>query len=80
MKTTVDISDALLREARRMAHEEGVTLRSLIEEGLRTVLAQRGRRDRYMLPDRSVGGDGLQPTARGASWDEIRAMAYGERP
>lgn len=80
MKTTVDISDSLLREARRIAREEGVTLRSLIEEGLRAVLAQRARTDRYVLPDRSVGGGGLQPSARGASWDEIRAMAYGELP
>ncbi|MFL6054246.1 MAG: type II toxin-antitoxin system VapB family antitoxin [Actinoallomurus sp.] len=79
MKTTVDISDELLREARRMAHEEGTTLKSLIEEGLRAVLARREEGRRYVLPDASVGGEGLQPEAQGASWAELRAMAYGDR-
>lgn len=79
MKTTVDISDDLLREARRVAHEEGTTLKSMIEEGLRAVLTRRGREDGYALPDASVSGDGLQPEARTASWADLRAMAYGDR-
>jgi hypothetical protein len=79
MKTTVEISDSLLREARQVAREQGVTLRSLIEEGLRSVLGERSRAKRYTLPDRSVDGEGLQPSVRGAGWEEIRALAYGER-
>lgn len=79
MKTTVDISDGLLREARRAARDDGTTLRSLIEEGLRAVLARRVTGDRYVLPDVAVDGDGLRPEARGASWEEIRALAYEER-
>jgi hypothetical protein len=39
MKTTVEIPDALLDEARRMAAREGVPVRALIEEGLRAVVA-----------------------------------------
>ena len=38
MKTTVEISDALLKEARRVAARRNVTLRTLIEEGLRQVV------------------------------------------
>ena len=34
MKTTVAISDPLLREARELAAREGVTLRTLVERGL----------------------------------------------
>ncbi|MEV5711127.1 type II toxin-antitoxin system VapB family antitoxin [Actinoallomurus sp. NPDC052274] len=79
MKTTVDISDDLLREARRVAREEGVTLKSMIEEGLRAVLARREEGQRYVLPDASVRGEGLQPEVRTASWAELRAMAYGDR-
>ncbi|MCW2944854.1 MAG: hypothetical protein JWR24_1571 [Actinoallomurus sp.] len=79
MKTTVNISDGLLREARRTAHDEGTTLKSLIEEGLRAVLERRSQADRYVLPDATVDGEGLRPEARGASWEELRALAYGER-
>ncbi len=38
MTTTVEISDPLLREARELAAREGVTLRALIERGLRHVV------------------------------------------
>jgi hypothetical protein len=34
MKTTIEISDALLSEARRLAEKQGTTMRRLVEEGL----------------------------------------------
>jgi hypothetical protein len=40
MRTTVRVSDDLLRKARKKAAEEGRTLTSPVEEGLRTVLAE----------------------------------------
>lgn len=79
MKTTVDIADALLREARALARREGTTLKALIEEGLRAVLARRSGTASFHLADASVGGEGLQPGVSLASWDEIRALAYGDR-
>jgi len=41
MKTTVDIDDALLEEAKRLAARARTTLRALIEEGLRRVVNER---------------------------------------
>ncbi|WP_206641200.1 type II toxin-antitoxin system VapB family antitoxin [Nonomuraea polychroma] len=79
MKTTVDISDSLLNEARQVARAEGTTLRAMIEEGLRVVLSRRAQNARFILPDASVGGEGLQREVRGASWEDIRALAYGDR-
>ncbi len=38
MKTTIDIADPLLREARKLANREGTTLRALVEQGLRHVI------------------------------------------
>lgn len=76
MKTTVEIADSLLAEARRVAHEDGTTLRSLIEEGLRRVIAERSQRAPYVMPDRSVGGNGLTPEFRDAIWEQIRDAIY----
>lgn len=39
MRTTVDVNDVLLRQAKRRAAEDGITLRTLIEEALRLRLA-----------------------------------------
>jgi predicted transcriptional regulator len=44
MKTTVEISDALLEETKKIAAREDVTVRTLIEQGLRQVVAQRKQR------------------------------------
>jgi hypothetical protein len=79
MKTTVEIPDALLEEARKVAARQRTTLRVLIIEGLRRVTAERKRAGTFRLRDASVGGDGLQPDLAGAPWERIRGMAYEER-
>jgi hypothetical protein len=44
MKTTLDIADELLVRAKQLASERSVTLRSLVEAGLRSVLDEAARR------------------------------------
>ncbi len=79
MKTTIDITDALLEDARRIAAREKTTVRALVEEGLRRVVAERARPGTFRLRDASVGGNGLQPDVADASWDRIRDLAYEGR-
>ena len=79
MKTTVDISDSLLGEARRVAAREGVTLRTLIERGLYAVIRERQSKPLFRLRRASVGGNGLQPEFRGAGWKDIRDATYRGR-
>jgi putative antitoxin of VapBC-like toxin-antitoxin system len=79
MKTTIELSDAALDEARRVAAREGTSLRALIEEGLRRVLAERRRRPGFRLRRVTFGGEGLAPEFSGESWPAIRDSIYRER-
>jgi hypothetical protein len=79
MKTTVEIAPALLGEAKKIAAHEGTTVRNLIEQGLRRVIAERSQRSRFELRKATFNGEGLSEEARAAGWDAVRASAYGER-
>jgi hypothetical protein len=80
MKTTVEIADPLLREAKREAQQSGVTLRDLIELGLRKVLDERRANIKpFKLRDGRVHGGGLQPGIRPGDWPQMRALIYGSR-
>ena len=79
MKTTLDIPDPLLREARRLALRERTTLRALVEQGLRKVIADRKASPPFRLRKASVKGQGLAPELRNADWDTIRDLAYEGR-
>jgi hypothetical protein len=60
MRTTVRLSEGLLREAKAEASRRGETVTALIERGLRLVLAsasKTGRRPRIILPvSKQTGG------------------------
>ena len=79
MKTTVDIADAVLEEAKATASREGTTVRALIEEGLRRVLEERAERSEFRLRRKTFAGNGLQPTVRDGSWERVRDLIYEER-
>lgn len=50
MKTTIEISDAIFEAAKSLAAADGVTLRSLVEEGLRRVLIERAAGTGFEMP------------------------------
>ena len=79
MKTTVEIPDSLLEEAKRVAARQDTTLRVLIIEGLRRVITERKRAAAFRLRKATFRGKGLQPDVAGASWERIREMAYEKR-
>ena len=79
MKTTIDIADALLDDAKQLASREGTTLRELVEDGLRRVLESRRGRKAFRLRDASVTGKGPQPGIDLGSWERIRDLAYEGR-
>jgi hypothetical protein len=80
MKTTLEIHDPLLNQVRKIAARDGETLRSLVEQGLRKVVAERTAKAKpFQLRDGSVGTPGA-PFAYGElSWEEKRALMYEGR-
>lgn len=71
MKTTVDISDPLLRRAKRLAAQRGTTLKVIIEGALRDALAKVPAEPVAPIKTHVVHGAGLQP---GLSWDDFGAI------
>jgi hypothetical protein len=79
MKSTFEISDALLARAKRHAQKLGKPLRAVVEEGLRRVLEDETPRKGYELPDRAVGRAGAQNPLEQLSWQDLRDEIYGGR-
>jgi hypothetical protein len=79
VKSTFDISDALLARAKRHARKVGKPVRELVEEGLRRVLEDASKESRYELPDCAVGKPGDPNPLEQFSWPELRDEIYGGR-
>jgi DNA-binding HxlR family transcriptional regulator len=72
MKTTVELSDALMESARKVAQSRSTTLRALMEEGLRHVIdkAKTPPKAAFRLKDARVKGQRmLLPDPR--SWRDL---------
>lgn len=78
MKTTVEIADPLFAEAKAEARRRGTTVRALIEDGLRRVIAD-PTPTRYVLPDLSYGAGGPTDAWLSASWEEKLEIIYEGR-
>lgn len=80
VKTTIELSDDLALAAKQYATRHGLTLRAVIEDGIRSTLRiEQESRTRFRLRDASVGGSGLQAEFRGGEWSKTREAAYGKR-
>jgi len=79
MKTTIDIADPLLNRAKQVAADEGITLRELVEDGLRRVIEDREKRPPFRLRRASFRGNGLQPGQTEGSWEQVRDLIYEGR-
>lgn len=79
MKTTVDLADALLRRAKRLAARRGTTLRAVIEDALRKELAAEEPGPEAPVRTHTSGGRGLQPGLSWSDWATIRALSQEGR-
>jgi mRNA-degrading endonuclease RelE of RelBE toxin-antitoxin system len=79
MKTTIEIPDSILKEARKLASREGTTVKALVVESLQKVIAERKRPTVFKLRKASFKGKGLQSHLKDATWERIRDLVYEGR-
>jgi hypothetical protein len=70
MKTTIDIADDLISRAKLVQKRDGVTLRTLVEDGLRLVLDRDAKKPKYRFVPVVAGA----PYQRGMAVPDINAM------
>jgi hypothetical protein len=80
MKTTIEVQDDLLERSKRLARQEGTTLRAVIEEGLQLALRARDQQKRRLpFVVQPFVGDGLAPEFQSAGWERRREEIYRDR-
>ncbi|HEY8695805.1 MAG TPA: DUF2191 domain-containing protein [Chloroflexota bacterium] len=77
IKTTIDIADRLLESAKQRARTDNMTLKQLVEEGLRRVLAEERPKKPFKLRSVPPLKGTLQPGIREGDWETIRDIIYG---
>ncbi len=66
--------------ARLVAAKRGMTLRQLVDAGLRHTLGEHKKVTKpFKLRSASFGGAGLASDVQGESWDHLRNVAYEGR-
>jgi len=79
MKTTIEISEKILREAKKYAAEKGISLKAVIETALRTMLDRGHRPVKFTLKKATFRGKGMQPGMEEGNWSIVRDSIYKER-
>ncbi len=80
MKTTIEISDPLLRRAKRLAAKRGTTLKAVIEDALRTELAAaEAGAVGTSVRTHTFRGRGLKAGLAWDDWATIRSLVYEGR-
>jgi len=79
MKTTIEIPDALLAQAKAKAAREKTTVKALVAAGLRNVLSNSKPTKPSKLRTVTFKGRGLHPELGEYNWDKIRDLIYDDR-
>ncbi|MBE9078647.1 DUF2191 domain-containing protein [Romeria aff. gracilis LEGE 07310] len=80
MKTTVEINDNLLLQAKQLAAKRQQTLKSVLESALRQFLENNAEsRLPFRLQKHSFRGNGLQPGITEGDWSTLREQIYEGR-
>lgn len=79
MKTTVNLPDPLLEDARRTARRDGVTFTELLQVSLQREIDRRAReaREPFRVARFTVNGEGVASEVREGDWFDLIYPATG---
>jgi Arc/MetJ family transcription regulator len=80
MRTTVNIDDALLEQAKHVAASTHRRLGDVIDDALRVLLAERHQRRDEAIALPTFGGSGLQPGVDLEDKDSLAALLGDDQP
>lgn len=79
MRTTMDLNDAILRQAKKKAVDEGRSVKAIVEDALQLYLNPKAPAKPYKLKWGEAKGGGLQPGVDLNDWDALRDLMDGIR-
>ena len=80
MKTTVELSDALMFEMKEQARASHSSMRELMETALRLYLDRlKQPRKKFRFQNHSFKGDGVCEGIEEGAWEQIRGKIYEGR-
>ena len=77
MRTSMELSDSVLRKAKALARKRNTTLRQIVEEAIR-MFVDKDATTSYEMIDCSFGEGGLVDGLDFTDWETIRDRAYGQ--
>jgi hypothetical protein len=80
MKTTIDIAEPLLRQAKQLAASRNTTLRAVVEQALRDAISRERELPRAAaIRTHTFEGRGLQSGLSWDDWSALRELSYEGR-
>ena len=76
MKTTVELSDELMRRVKRRACEDGTTFKTLLENALCDYLRESCAPEKVAMQDGRFHGQGYQDGVDPTNWEQMRSLIY----
>ncbi|MFP4268639.1 MAG: ribbon-helix-helix protein, CopG family [Spirochaetaceae bacterium] len=80
MKTTIELSDAVMSELKEYARKKKTTMRELVEAALRHYLTEeRTEQSSYLFENHTFRGNGVCEGVEEGDWEQLRNTIYEGR-
>ncbi len=80
MKTTIELSDAVVKKTKDLARRNGTTMRQVVESALRLYIRDQEQKvSGYRYENHPFKGNGVCEGIQEGKWETIRSLVYEGR-